>query len=608
MRALGVWPFAVVLGALSALAGCGSSSKKAPIPSAEAKSRRTLGSGEVTGFVGPYGSHVWLGLRYAKAPKGALRFKAPELLEPSGAQEALTLGAPCPQIASPFGVNTAEPGTYVGDEDCLFLNVYAPAMSAEEAAGARLPVMVWFHGGGNVVGHAGGYDGGNLARQKRVVVVMANYRLGPLGWFRHASLRENASPEDASGNYGTLDLIASLRWVQKHVAAFGGNPGNVTILGESAGARDVLSLVGSPLASGLFHRAIAQSGNVRLQDSNKSEALRSAGGFDQSSSEVLLRLLVKDGKAADAKAAQAALAGMSATETAAYLRGQSAQAMIEIYSGEGALQSVPNVFDDGAVLRKEPLLASFARPDGHQPVPVMLGTNRDENKTFMLRDPRYVRTFTPLYLRMRDPDRYQALASALSLGWKVAGADAPAAALAQSGGEAFVYRFDWDEEPTLLGADLAAMLGAGHGFEIPFVFGHFDLGPRANVMFTKDNAPGRHWLAQRMMAYWAEFARTGKPGTAGGRGPEWPAFRPQAGSPQFLVFDTEQDRGIRLQQGLLDMNAVLAGVDKDERLRTPEERCEVLREVVRSSPLLDPQVLDSRKGGACKVAPLTASR
>ena len=173
----------------------------------------------------------------------------------------------------------------------------------------------------------------------------------------------------------------------------------------------------------------------------------------------------------------------------------------------------------------------------------------------------------------------------------------------------FVYRFDWDEEPTLLGAELRVMLGAGHGFEIPFVFGHWDLGPRANVMFTDGNLPGRTALSAQMMAYWAAFARGGRPGTGrNGSGPEWEPFAPTPGVRRYMVFDTKEGGGTRMQTGLLDMAQVLAGVKADPRLRNAEERCTVLRAVVQGSPLLDPSAYESAGGAECKAYPLGASR
>ena len=156
---------------------------------------------------------------------------------------------------------TSRRGAPAGAEDCLYLNVYAPR-SATPGTG-RLPVMVWIHGGGNVVGHAGFFDGGNLAAREDVVVVTINYRLGPFGWFRHPALRDaGASELDRSGNFGTLDQVRALEWVRDNAAAFGGDPGNVTVFGESAGGTNVFALLLAPPARGLFHRAIVESGNL----------------------------------------------------------------------------------------------------------------------------------------------------------------------------------------------------------------------------------------------------------------------------------------------------------------------------------------------------------
>ena len=153
------------------------------------------------------------------------------------------------QFGNPTTVEHVKAGEPMGSEDCLYLNVYAPqfAQTAVPAGEARLPVMVWIHGGGNTIGEAGFYDGGNLAVTHRVIVVTTNYRLGPFGWFRHAALNgEGTSDLDHSGNFGTLDLIRALQWVQENISAFGGDPGNVTIFGESAGGTNVFTLLLSP--------------------------------------------------------------------------------------------------------------------------------------------------------------------------------------------------------------------------------------------------------------------------------------------------------------------------------------------------------------------------
>jgi para-nitrobenzyl esterase len=554
-------------------------------------------------LAGTYGNQMWLGVRYAQAPAGERRFRAPlPHVETSADVAAQAFGSACPQLGHPFGVADAPVDEPIGEEDCLFLNVYAPRMTAQEAKSARLPVMVWVHGGGNVVGHAAGYDGGRLAQQERVVVVAINYRLGPLGFFSHPALREGASELDASGNYGLLDVIASLGWVRDHVASFGGDPGNVTVFGESAGARNVMSLLIAPGARGLFHRAIAQSGMVRRQDRADAEKPLSEGGHKNSATEVLARLLITDGKASDQASAVALLAKMPSAELAGLLRSASPAELITAYSKEPdeSLPAVPNLISDGIVLPLEHPLEALGKREARADVPVMLGTNRDENKTFLFGNAAHVRRLTPLYMRLLDAPRYHALADAMSRSWKVGGADAPAGALADSGGTVFVYRFDWDEQPSVLGANLSEMIGAGHGIEIPFVFGHFDLGRRANVIFTDDNAPGREQLAQAMMGYWAAFARSGQPGKGGRELPQWAPF----GQAQtFMVFDTTAGGGVRPAAGKLAIDDVIAGVESDERLRDPRERCAVLREVIRWSQLLPSDAYPALAGGACKDFP-----
>jgi para-nitrobenzyl esterase len=216
--------------------GCARVEREHPV--VDPSTRRSTRSGEVVGFRGRYGSDVWLGIPYAKPPVGASRWRAPQPPEPwTGTRSALAFGPPCTQYASAFGgVADARPGTPAGSEDCLYLNVYTP--HAQPPIGdARLPVMVWIHGGGNTIGEGGFYNGGNLAQIHNLVVLTLNYRLGPFGWFRHAALRaDGASDTDRSGNFGTLDLVRALEWVRDNIATFGGDPGIVRPGQTAAGA------------------------------------------------------------------------------------------------------------------------------------------------------------------------------------------------------------------------------------------------------------------------------------------------------------------------------------------------------------------------------------
>jgi para-nitrobenzyl esterase len=573
----------IEVGALCVLLAVGGCRGSRLAPVADPASRRTTPSGEVVGFIGRYGSFVWLGLPYATPPVGDLRWRAPR--PPTawgGVREALEAGAPCVQYASPLGgIQTARANTPVGDEDCLTLNVYAPRGATPTSF---LPVMVWIHGGGNTIGAGTLYDGGNLAASRDVVVVTVNYRLGPFGWFRHAALREGAASDaDRSGNFATLDLVRALEWVQSHIAAFGGDPARVTIFGESAGATNVMTLLLTPEGVGLFHRAILQSGGLRMRDPARAEAfIEAPTDIPNTSNEAIAHMLVAAGRARDRADAKATLARMPPGELATWIRGLGARDVLTAYTplpGIGMIV-MPAVFPDGVVLPSEPYLERLRRADGWNRVPVMIGTNRDESKLFLFASPQWVHRWFGIVPRLIEPERYQVVGETMSAMWKATGVDEPATEMRASGAtDVYAYRFDWDEEPTIVGADLSQMLGAFHGLEIPFVFDHFDLGREANRIFTRDNAPGRTQLAQAMMSYWTAFATNGRPGTGrDGQLPSWPAW--DATTPSYLVLDTESGGGIRTSRDAVTRAGVLAAIEKDPRLAAPRDRCLLYHELV----------------------------
>ncbi len=577
MRLLSTLLIAVALSA----SGC---TRSEPRPAADPTTKRTTQSGDLVGTQARYNSDAWLGIRYAAPPVDALRWRAPQPPAAwSGTREALAFGAPCTQYTSPFaGVAGKHANEPAGSEDCLYLNVWTPRFAADQVptGAARLPVMVWIHGGGNTIGEGGFYNGGNLAATHNLVVVTLNYRLGPFGWLRNAALRGDGTSElDRSGNFGTLDLVRALEWVRDNIAALGGDPGNVTIFGESAGGTNVNSLLLSPQARGLFHRAVVESGGFYMSEVSRAENFTDDAqpGEANSSNEMLLRLLIADG-AADRAAAKQRLAGMRPNEVERYLRSKTNVELLQAYTpmpGAGMIR-MPTVFREGVVLPEEDPMHRLTRTDGYNRVPVMLGTNRDENKLFMFADPAAVRRILWVIPRLRDERQYNLTAEYMARMWKANGADEPAAAMrVTQGPSVYVYRFDWDEEPTVLGADLSVMLGASHGFEIPFVFGHFDLGREGNQIFTTENQPGREALSGQMMSYWAQFAYTGAPGR-GRRGDlqDWTAWDSSSPtSPKFIVLDTPGAGGPRMSSDTVTQASVLAAVDDDSRLPTQRDKC-----------------------------------
>jgi para-nitrobenzyl esterase len=558
---------------------------------------RQTTQGPVIGGDGRYGSHAWLGVPFAAPPVGALRWRAPQPPTPwSGTREATSFGAACPQQGSALSNSAGQ--AIAGDEDCLTLSLWAPPVKPAEVATSKLPVMVWIHGGGNSIGTVSFYDGGRLATEQHALVIGVQYRLGPLGWFRQAALRDGADELDASGNFGTLDLVRALQWVRDNARAFGGDPDNVTIFGESAGGLNTYTLLLSPLAKGLFHHAIVESGGLWSEDPAAAEAPLADGGHKNSSTEVIVRLLVNAGKAPDEAHARQVLSSMPHAELASWLRSLSASAILAGYGNGRALGMLdaPLVFSEGTVLPKGDWLESLSKPDGWNRVPVIIGTNRDEMRLFLFLDPKRTHKSLGLFPRLNDEANFTATADAMSRFWKLNGVDKPLAAMASSGAtELYAYRWDWHDEPTRAGSDLSVILGAGHGLEVPFVFGHFQMGP-LNTIFTAENEAQREAVSSAMRSAWGSFATSGAPGGT------WARWTPA--EHQDLVFDVVANGGVRMKPIAEDADRIIAELLADPRLTTPKARCEVLHDLALWGRAVGRAAYDAQ--AACKDLPFDA--
>ncbi len=455
---------------------------------------------------------VWCfaGVRYARAPVGSLRWRRPQGPEPwAGVRDAGPFGAVAPQV--PPRVDVALEGApATQDEDCLFLNVWTPGLD-----GRRRPVMVWLHGGGFTSGSGSSplYRGHELARAGDVVVVTLNYRLGALGFLAHPALAE---PDDSRtfGNFGLLDQLAALRWVGDEIGAFGGDPDNVTVFGESAGAMSLAALLAVPEASGLFHRAILQSGPPYTHSPDEAA------------------------EAADRLAGALELPGIDRRRLEALPAGQLVDATQVLASrprpGLLPIPFLPVV--DGQWLPTAPLAA--VRAGQSAGVELIAGTNRHELAFFALGNAHlrnldqdglvtWVARARPMYASEEVIERYRSVRAARGDDvspralWVAIGTDllfrgptrelVEAQALNQA--RTFEYLFTW-ESPAFGG-----ILGSCHALEIPFVFGSLR---QPQVALFAGDSPAARSLSSRMQRAWTDFARSGNPSASA---PEpWPSW------------------------------------------------------------------------------------
>ena len=537
---------------------------------AQDPSLRHPAAGPVSGQTEENGALSWRGIPYAKPPLEALRWKAPR---PAPIREevlsATEFGAYCTQMGQPMmDVDPSLYGKAVGSEDCLFLNIWAPAGAGESVSG--LPVMVWLHGGSNVGGSGSFYNAAYLAAQQNVVVVTVNYRLGVLGWFSHPSLRAAADSElDKSPNFGTLDTIQALKWVRDNIEAFGGNAGNVTLFGESAGAMNTMTLLYSPLAEGLFHKAIMQSGSVRQTPVEVAENHTADDRSEFSSNETAAKLLLNRGMAGSREEAREKVAALDHKAFTELMYSASGEELVATYTPDiaAAIRAPQIIPDDIVVPSGQPwdLIAEAGRV--HR-VPIMLGSNRDEMKFFMGLNPAYVTIVPGKEIRIHDLERYNLHARYLSDRWTALGVDEIALRLGKHNPDIYAYRFDWDEQPSYPQADFKEFFGAGHAMELPFLFNDFAGMEVFALHFTEQNRPGREQLAAAMGEYWGQFAWTGEPGR--GRSGElapWPRW----GEGSKLILDTAPTGGTRLE-GALTMKSLHQRFRADGTFASPQEK------------------------------------
>ncbi|MBS2018132.1 MAG: carboxylesterase family protein [Deltaproteobacteria bacterium] len=453
--------------------------------------------GPIRGAMEASGTRVWKGIPYAAPPTGALRFRPPAPAAPwTEPRTTTSYASECVQLD--------ERGRVIGDEDCLYLNVWAPEASRAE----RLPVLFWIHGGDNVIGAASDpwYDGARLAERAKAIVVTINYRLGAFGWLAHPAFR-GEDPHGATGNYGLHDAIAALTWVQKNITALGGDPSRVLVFGQSAGASNTCALVASPLARGLFSRAMMLSLSCHAVEDSGVE----------STNEVVTRRLGCTG----------------ASDVPACLRGKSASELARLPGA--SLQPTDEPADyyetvDGWALPEHPEM--ILAKGKHNPMPLVMGTTRDEYASIldlMLEEPvdtpdqyasvlegwygaRIAARIVALYPFGRYRDGRAAMVDVVSdsLMHCPTRRAARAAAATQA---APVYRYWFAQAPT---KGPSALHGAAHGVDVDYVFRF----PAPSI--SVDPTPDDLRVSDELVSSIAALARDGSP--EGASSIVWPRY------------------------------------------------------------------------------------
>jgi para-nitrobenzyl esterase len=490
--------------------------------------------GEVQGLTSG-GACAFLGIPYAAAPVGELRWKRPQAAA-AWAPAVLNAVVPPPSCAQ-LNIATGAPQ---GTEDCLKLNIWTP-----NPLSANAPVIVWFHGGSfvNASANSAPQNGAALAASTGAIVVAPNYRLGPFGFLGHTAL---ATEDSAAGNYGLLDQRAVLTWVHDQIAAFGGDPDNVSIAGQSAGGHSVALHLVSPGSAGLFHRAIMQSGFASVRWRTAADARVQGDEFA-----AVLGCTSVD--------PATVVACLRSTSTSAVLLARP-PALFEQVLETGRSQWTPIV--DGVEVPDQPRAlfeqGAFAR------VPIILGTTRDEGWTWVnrsfptsLTEEQYVDTLQT---------EFGSDAAAILAEYAVGAFPSPKDALVDLIGDVeyvcearrvarqfeatktpvYLYSFEYEVDPVIPGR-------VAHGIDVNFVFGT-NFGPPLFPAYTL--GPADLALARAIGAYWTQFASTGSPNAEDGTSVEWPAFKHPTGSGRgadlYLILDGAIREGKRPRESRCD--------------------------------------------------------
>ena len=513
---------------------------------------------------------AWDDIPYAKPPVDNLRWKAPRAF--TNYENIITSKENnfCVQRPSGLGGSDGD-GYFSGSEDCLYLDIKAPKNKSNKL----LPVMFWIHGGGNTSGLKDIYDFSKMVKRHDVIVVSINYRLGPFGWFTHPSIQDLQDGLDKTSNFGTLDIIAALEWVQSNISLFGGDKNNVTIFGESAGGHNVFSLLVSKKAKGLFHKSIAQSGyttSISLEQSYKQD--EKSPTQNHTSWKIVNEILKKENidKKQDV---------INRGELRKILLDISAEDFFIHYGDRPSYEEIPLLVADGIVIPKIGLREALADKSEINVVPTIAGSNKDEVKLWLASAEYFVdlkfsvlgKLFGIPRVGLKDKDAFEIFNSYRSSAWKIRGVDTPLQNLAFAGNDnLYAYRYDWDDHRRIIVADFKKLIGAAHATEIPLLTGNNKLvGDYGFLIYP--NGPSKRFLSKNMMKFWTNFAKNGQPGTSTS-GLEWLPYNSSDDSDSaFMILDNRKN--LKMSSDDISFKSLAKNLYKETNV-TDLEKCVVL--------------------------------
>ncbi|MDA9355711.1 carboxylesterase family protein [Gammaproteobacteria bacterium] len=514
----------------------------------------------------------WDDIPYAKPPIGELRWKAPRKINNLSQIIIPKENNFCVQRPSGMGGSEGD-GFFSGTEDCLYLDVKTPT----DKFNKKLPVMFWIHGGGNTSGLKDLYDFSTMVKRHNVVVVSINYRLGPFGWFTHPAIQGLQTGIDKSSNFGTLDIIEALKWVQSNISLFGGDPDSVTIFGESAGGHNVLSLLASQQAKGLFHKAISQSGYTTSIDAKAAYKQDKDTPTSNHTTYNIVNRILKQKSINDDQG------NIDTGELRDILLDLKSEEFFSYYADRPSYEEIPLLTADGVVVPLTGLAKALSSKVHLNVVPTIAGSNRDEVKLWLGSAEYFVDLkFSPIgkllgipKVSLKDEEAFEIFNHYRSSAWKLRGVDGPLRSMKEAGNKnLYAYRYDWDDHRRFIVGDFRKLIGAAHATEVPLLTGNNKLvGDYGFLIYPR--GPSKRFTSKNMMKFWANFAKEGAPGKST-NSIKWDAYD-DADRSNFMILDRRSN--LKMSSDTISFESLVADLYKETKV-TDLEKCVVLLQML----------------------------